>query len=302
VRAADGIESFLKKALRAMLGSARRPALLSVPLDIQQQPWNAEYKPLQLQGPARVMDGRAAQPIPEILAKSTHIVMYIGNGAVRSSATAAIRDFAEQYGIPVVTTLRAKGAISEDESVSFGVFGLGGSLQANKVVMGDDTLGIQSAEVLLVLGATLNENNPFGWSSQFPLKKRMVRVDISPNNMASVESGEHFIRADIHAFFAWLLGQKSRYHEPLMASKAARRALADRIRMTPYYDTHADRESDQVPIHPARVIAELRKVAPRDALVVVDSGAHTSSRLTIGRVTPPTNSCFFLQWDRWAMG
>ncbi|HEY9636067.1 MAG TPA: hypothetical protein V6D14_21860 [Coleofasciculaceae cyanobacterium] len=47
------------------------------------------------------------------------------------------------------------------------------------------------------------------------------------------------------------------------------------IRKTPYYDTEADRKSDRVPMHPARVIAELRKATPNNTVIVADSGAHT---------------------------
>ena len=128
----DKAESFLKKAITAMRGVENRPAFLSVPLDIQQEPLSASYTPLHLKEPGRVIDYTSVQKVPELLVNSTRIVILAGNGSVWSQAHTEIENFAEEYNIPVVTTMRAKGAISEDNHMSFGVFGIGGSLQANK--------------------------------------------------------------------------------------------------------------------------------------------------------------------------
>lgn len=271
----DHVDSFLKKALRAMGGFENRPAFLSVYLDLQKATLTTPYEPLHLQQPARILDSVSVQSVPEVLAAATRIVILAGNGSVRSRAQADIEHFASAYDIPVVTTLRAKGAIPEDHPLSCGVFGLGGSLWANRVVMGDATLGIPKAEVLLVLGATLNENNTHGWMPDFIPEKGIVRVDINPNNVLGREYAESLVVGDVQTFLRWLQTHGDRYHCALAASQGDRQQWLVNLRQTPYYDTEADRQSNQVPLNPARVIADLRRAAPRQSVLVVDSGAHT---------------------------
>ena len=272
----DKVGDFLQKAIRAMRGVENRPAFLSVPLDILEGKYDAPYKPLRLET-ARVVDTNAVQKVPEILASATRIAIFAGNGCVRSEANEVIREFAEKFSIPVVTTLRAKGVISEEPEspMSFGFFGIGGSLQANKVVMGSKEPKIPNAEVLLVLGATLNENNTYAWATDFPPSKSLIRVDINPNNVVGKNYQETFIVGDVREFLYWLRDNEDCFGEALRASQPERQDWLKEIRQTPYYATESEaaRESNKVPMHPARVVTELRKVAPRNTVMVVDSGA-----------------------------
>lgn len=276
------VKDFLQKAIRAMRGVENRPAFLTVPLETLNGEYDADYQPLRLDEPARSIDQSTVQKVPEILKGTTRIAILAGNGCVWSNASEAIREFAEKFSIPVVTTLRAKGVISEDQTkspMSFGFFGIGGTLQANKVVMGSPD--IPKAEVLLVLGAMLNENNTFAWGNEpkgrndFPPSKALVRVDINPNSVTGKNYDETLIIGDVKEFLYWLRDHEDQFEEALRASQPERQAWLEAIRKTPYYDSPQLQTSDEVPIHPARVVSELRQVAPRETVLVVDSGAHS---------------------------
>lgn len=269
--------SYLKKAIRVIRGKSL-PAFLSIPSDFLQREIVLVYRPLHMgsvESP-RIIDTHNVRRVPILLAKSTRIAMMLGNGAVRSKATREIQDFVSKYNIPVITTMRAKGAISESHPMSFGVFGEGGSLQAERIVMGsaeDHSLG--KAEVLLVLGATLNENNTHRWAPEFQPKKNLVRVDINPSSVRGREYDECLVMGDVKTFLIWLNENNKNYDSKLKNSKADRKRWTDAIRKTQYYHPKAGNESGSIPIHPGRVIFELRNVAPRNSVLVVDSGAHT---------------------------
>jgi acetolactate synthase-1/2/3 large subunit len=267
--------AFVHKAVKAMKGVQNRPAFLSVPRDLQLQTLGYDYSPVNSVESPRILDAQAAAKTPDLLAHATRITILAGNGAVWSQAGDEIAAFASQYQIPVVTTLRAKGAIDEDHPLVMGVFGAAGSLWSNQVVMGSGPTGVPGAEVLIVLGATLNEHNTHGWMDAFVPSKAMVRVDLNPNNVIGKEYQQLFIMGDARTFMEWLRAQRADYHDALTSTAGARRSWLDAIRATPYHDTEADRTSEAVPMHPARVIAEMRKAAPKDTVVTVDSGAHT---------------------------
>ena len=126
---------------------------------------------------------------------------------------------------------------------------------ANQLVMGNAPSGIPGSEVLIVHGATLNEDNTHGWLPGFVPSKALVRVDINPNNVLGKEYQQSFITGDVRAFMEWLQANRALYHDGLKSTAAARQAWLDSIRKTPYYVTDADRASDSVPMNPARVIA-----------------------------------------------
>lgn len=275
----DLLETFIRKSIKAMKGVENRPAFISVPRDMQEDEWKASYTPVRAVESPRILDAERVGIVPELLDGATRISILVGNGAVWSQASEEIQAFAEEYSIPIVTSLRAKGAVSEDSKMSMGVYGLGGSLWANKVIMGakksDINPKLPRSEVLLVLGATLNENNTHGWAPMFKPSKSLICVDINPNNVLGKEYDEEFIMGDVRTFMRWMRDHRELYHKNLLASKGKREKWLATIRQTPYYDTDAERISNAIPINPARAIADLRKVAPRDAVMIVDSGAHT---------------------------
>lgn len=276
----NDLDAFFIKALRAMRGIQNLPVCLSIQRDFQTKKINNKYEK-QPDQELRILDVPSLSKPIELLKNSTRIAILAGNGSVRSNASEEIQAFAEEYNIPVVTTLRAKGIISEESPMSFGVWGTAGSLQANMVVIGGKPkiggklVTIPKAELLLVLGASLNENNTLGWRKEFDFGDKLVRVDVNPNDVRGKEYQENFVMGDVKTFLKWMDDNRSKYHAELSASLPERKSWTDTIKNAPYYDTEADRISNKKPINPARAIAELRKAAPRNTILVVDSGAHT---------------------------
>jgi acetolactate synthase I/II/III large subunit len=270
------VQDFLQKAMMAMGRLENRPVFLSVPFEVLNGKYDARYTPRWSNEPARIIDQSAVKKIPRILKKATRIAILAGNGCVRSHASRALQEFAEEFSIPVVTTLRAKGVISEDPNespMSFGFFGNSGTLQANKVVMGSPE--IPQAEVLIVLGATLNEGNTYAWGKDFPPSMSLVRVDTNPNIVTGKNYDETLVVGDVREFLDWLNDHVELFGEDLRASKPERQAWLKTIRETPYYDLLETRTLNTIPIHPAKVVTKLREIAPRNTVLVVDSGAHS---------------------------
>jgi acetolactate synthase I/II/III large subunit len=80
--------------------------------------------------------------------------------------------------------------------------------------------------------------------------------------------------ADAHAYLDWLHGQRAALAGPLASTRAARQAWLAAIRAQPRLQDPEHQASAAQPIHPARIVADLRAALPRDGIVLVDSGAH----------------------------
>ena len=272
---AESAGIFLRKAIRVVRDVESLPVFLSIPKNIQEEAYTARPYVKVDNRPHRILDLERAEEIASILTKATRIAIFAGNGTVRSGAGELLEDFVEKFSIPVVTTMRAKGAVREHKGMSFGVFGFGGSLRANKLIAGPKD---ERPEVVLVLGATLNENNTFEGEMPRP-EKKLILLDINPNSNRDIEYDHEFIMADVQTFLKWMLAH-TEYHKALYNTQCDRKKWANKIRDSTDPFVHYDRgECRGEGIHPGKVIDALRKAADENGafntVLVVDSGAHS---------------------------
>ncbi|MBM3550531.1 MAG: thiamine pyrophosphate-binding protein [Alphaproteobacteria bacterium] len=194
------------------------------------------------------------------------IAILAGAGVEHSNAAAALKEFAELWRIPVATTLRGKGIFAEDHSLSLGVFGYAGTHHA-RAALTDPSL-----DLLIVLGSGLNERDTMHWALQLK-PDASICVNVLPAAIGThVHDGG--VVGSCGAYLRYLLDQGDRLRAALEPTRAARANWVSDIRSKPRLQDPENCESDAAPIHPARVISELRKAFPRDGVLVVDSGAH----------------------------
>jgi acetolactate synthase-1/2/3 large subunit len=270
----------LHVALRTMVGDEPRPVFLSLPQDLHTQPVSEPYRPLQygLVTSPRVLDREAAAGMRTLLATGPRIAILAGNGCVRSGATQDLLNLAKAYGIPVASTLRAKGVFPEDHELSLGVFGYGGTRHSTLALTPQDDTGPNApppadfkADVLLILGSGLNQRDTMSWSPELPSVTVQVDTDASEFGRDYAVTGS--VVGDAAEFVRWMLDDEA-MRKALAASRAARDAWTARVFAMPRLYDAANTKSNAVPIHPARAVADLRQVAPRDCVLLVDSGAH----------------------------
>lgn len=269
----------LHVALRTMVGDAPRPVFLSLPQDLQTKPVSETYRPLQYSPakPPRVLDRQAAAGARALLNKGPRIAILAGNGCVRSGATEELLRLADACGIPVASTLRAKGVFPEDHPMSLGVFGYGGTRHSTLALTPDDDVPPPAqpadfkADVLVILGSSLSQRDTMSWSPDLPAVTVQVDLDVCEFGHDYAVTGS--VVGDAREFVRWML-EDGEMRSALAASRPQRDAWTKRVRAMPRLYDVANTLSDAVPIHPARAVADLRKVAPRDCVMLVDSGAH----------------------------
>jgi acetolactate synthase-1/2/3 large subunit len=265
----------LRSSLTRMLAGGQAPVHLSLPLDIQREEVHASWEALDrsLYSPGFI-DPEALKRVWKILLpdeekRPTHILALVGAGVEKANATEDLVAFAERYEIPVATTLRAKGVFPEDHRLSLGVFGYAGHRHAIETILSEEV------EVLLVLGSGLSQRDTLYWDRKMLPSRALVHADINPEVPGRTWHAEVPVIGDCGRFLDALLKANSTQSSGLEATRKQRSAWLEKIRSSGsrHYDL-ASTESDAVPLHPARAITELRKVMPRDAVLLVDSGAH----------------------------
>ena len=75
-------------------------------------------------------------------------------------------------------------------------------------------------------------------------------------------------------FLKWLAGAAEEIAAPLTEGIAARKEWVTRVKAKPRYYDFENMTSDRSPVHPARMVADARRIMPRETIALVDSGAH----------------------------
>lgn len=265
----DALRHDLRRAIHSMVGVVRRPAFLSVPRQLQVAEIDTPYGvPTKWAAePPRILDESAAAELAAALEGKTRIAVLAGNGTDLSGAAGELRQVAERFSIPVATTLRAKGVLPEDHPMSLGVFGYAGTRRSIEALLGE------GVEALLVLGSTLNQRDTMVWNQNLHSNKKLIQVDIDPTSFGQNYDVDTIVCSDIRTVLRWLLEDRP-VSERLDATAGARADWMRELCRTPRVYDGENLESEAVPIHPARAVSELRKAAPRDTVMLVDSGAH----------------------------
>jgi acetolactate synthase-1/2/3 large subunit len=265
------LNHWLRHALAAMWSQPRGPVHLSLAHDAITGECAVDYAPVSPYfAAAAALSQPAAERNLEALSRSgPKIAILAGAGVEHDDGAAALRAVSETWSIPVATTLRAKGVFAEDHPMSLGVFGYAGTRHATAAVLEDP------ADVLVVLGSGLNERDTMHWTLRARTGARtvIIHVNTDVDELASHGDPAHVVPGGARAFLELWRGMAS-VADPLAAGTAPRRAWLDKIRSGPRLYDIENCTSARTPIHPAAAITALRRVFPRDGIVLVDSGAH----------------------------
>jgi acetolactate synthase I/II/III large subunit len=250
--------------------TCRSPVHLSVPVDVQKADIAYDWRPIPdgLRS-ARFVDEHALDAALGLLnaAGNQRIILLAGPGVTQAGGVDALRAFVERFDIPVATTLSGKGVIPEDHRLALGVFGYGGSRWAIDAIRSDET------EILLVVGSGLSQRDTMQWDPKMLPSKALIHIEADPLLIGRTWASDVPVVGNAAEALHSLA--TSGDAGGLEAGRAERRAFLERIRaQAPRCYSDEDMRSNAVPMHPARVVGELRAAWPDAGVLCVDSGAH----------------------------
>ena len=125
----------------------------------------AGYNPVVEPKQSAVLDAAA------LIAQSKKPVLYVGGGVIKANAAKELMQLAEITGVPVVTTLMARGAFPDSHKQHLGMPGMHGTVAA--------VTALQKADLLITLGARFDDRVT-GKLSTFAPKAKIIHADIDP--------------------------------------------------------------------------------------------------------------------------
>jgi acetolactate synthase-1/2/3 large subunit len=242
------------------------PVLIDLPKDIANATmewyWPSSVDELDLPGyhPMTAGDPVLVRQAAELITAAHRPVFYVGGGVLKARASEALRVLAERTGIPVVTTLMARGAFPDSHPQALGMPGMHGHYTA--------VTALQRSDLLISLGARFDDRVT-GKISAFAPEAKIIHVDIDPAELGKVRRPDVGIAGDCRLVI-----------EELLVALGDTPTLQD---LAPWWaEVHQWQEqfplyyveSDGSSIKPQNVVEQLRDAAPDDAIVVSGVGQH----------------------------
>ena len=264
-RVAD-LARFTERAFWTATSGRPGAVLLNVPMDLfsRELPDDAPAHPLPAASTRPDLPPADADRIAAALAAAERPLIYLGGGLGGPAGRTALRDLAEHLDIPVAHSLMAKGALPDDHPLVLGMTGFWGLEVTNAYA--------RDADLVLAIGTRFAETDASSWNPaytwQFP-PSRLIQIDIDPAEIGRNYPVELGVVADA-ALAITAIRDRVRRLDPVGRPELRARIATARGEL---FAASAERgRSDQFPLRPERILADVRAALPTDAVLVTDVG------------------------------
>lgn len=262
------IPALVQEAFRMALTGRPGPVHLDLPVDVLFE--EGDEAEISILPPASYRATERQQGDPELVARAAQMLaharrpfIHVGGGGHFSGATDDVVALAEFLGCPISTSASARGTIPEDHPLYLIAMGLG-SLRARS-----------EADVFLVLGSRLGAYDLWGKAPAWgqPGQSRLIQVDTAQESIGENREVDLAILGDVGAVARAIrrqledIGEERPEHAEMPEYRASQEQWLDNFR--------ALAKSETAPVHPLRMVADVREFFPPNAIAVIDGGNTT---------------------------
>jgi acetolactate synthase-1/2/3 large subunit len=266
VTSADDIARTVAEAFHVASTGRPGPVLVDIAKDALQAKTTFRWPvPFDLPGyhPVTRPHSRQVREAARMMAAAERPVLYVGGGVIKAGASAELLALAELTGMPVVTTLMARGGFPSSHRLNLGMPGMHGTVAA--------VGALQKADLLIALGARFDDRVT-GRLDSFAPGAAVVHADIDPAEISKNR------RADVP-----IVGDCREVITELLAAVQAEREAGNRADLSAWW-TQLEAWRNTYPLgysepadgslSPQYVIERIGKMVGPDAVYVAGVGQH----------------------------
>jgi acetolactate synthase-1/2/3 large subunit len=154
------------------------PVLIDLPKDVVKATAKFSYPEsisIRSYNPNMSPNRKQLRKAAELIAHSTKPVIYAGGGVVSSNSADELTKLADDYHLPVTTTLMGLGAFPGDHPGWLGMLGMHGTYTAN--------MAINDCDLLISVGARFDDRVT-GRVNAFASRAKIIHIDIDPTSIS----------------------------------------------------------------------------------------------------------------------
>ena len=239
------------------------PVLIDIPKDVGQEFFNyerilpGEIIPKGFKRNGEINDSDINQAI-ELIQESSRPLLYVGGGAISSGAHEEVETLANNYQIPVTTTLMGKGVFDERNDLSVGMLGMHGTAYAN--------FAVTECDLLIAVGARFDDRVT-GKLDTFAPSAKVIHIDIDPAEVNKNRRVDVAIVSDVAKALS-KINEKSFINKTSCNTKNWLEKINFWKNKHPLFVPPEEGE-----IYPQEVLLKVRDFSP-EAFITTDVGQH----------------------------
>ena len=278
---AERVMEFVDMAFRIAQSGRPGPVYLEFPIDVLNSPVKEEdVKYTDTQVISNPVDSSKADELIEMLKNAKNPVVIAGSGAWQSDAGKELEEFIDKAGMPLFTALSGRGVVSDKHPLCFeGAVG---------VRPGCVFSAYSAADLVIILGSRICLYYLFG--DIFNPDAKIAQVDINAEEIGRNRSIDLPVVSDVKGFLKacnTLLDDKDLSNE--LTSKYT--PWIEELRVAHEESigfARGDWQSENIPVHPLRLAAEVNNFMNKETDIVVADGGDTTTWMEMTRtVTSP---------------
>jgi acetolactate synthase I/II/III large subunit len=266
VHRAEDLARFTERAFWTATSGRPGAVLVNVPMDLFSRTVPQQRRPLPVEVAVPDLPAHVAEQIAVELISAQRPLIYLGGGLRTGAGRDALISLAEHLDIPIAHSLMAKGLVPDQHPLVLGMTGFWGLEITNEYT--------RDADVVLALATRFAETDASSWNPAYTWAfppGRLIQIDIDPAEIGRNYPVQIGAVADVNlAVRAVESAVRAARSAPLV-----RPGLRDRIdaaRSTLFAAARERGSSDQFPLRPERILADLRDTLPADSVLVTDVG------------------------------
>jgi acetolactate synthase-1/2/3 large subunit len=261
---AEDIPRVFRAAFNQMTSGRPGAAHIALPFDVQKGPvdrsdlWGdaslGQY-PSRRVAPDLFLIERAAK----LLQGASHPLFICGGGVIIAGAEQELLELSERLSAPVATTISGKGAMNEEQPLAVGVVGSNGGTPETRAI-------VDQADLVIFVGCRAGSVTTERWRHPAPGRVKVIHLDVDPAVMGVNYPVDVSLVGDAKLALAVLNQALANVKRPPAAT------AVQKVKEEKFGKFRALAESDDKPIKPERLVAEMTRALDADSILVADAG------------------------------
>lgn len=264
VERTDYLANVLNRTSKILLSDTSGPVVLTFPYNVQKEMVDdsiLDNIKTEKYISSHQDESLSVKSLLDIISQAHHPVIIAGYGCLKANAQQQVAQLSDALNIPVTSSLKGKGVVSEQSSLALGSLGVTSYSPAYQYI-------VDQSDLVIFLGASFNERTSYVWKDELLKGKKIVQVDNNAEQLEKVFKADVAIHGDIQTVLRAIL-------KNIKPDEGGRDSI---VKLLEQYKAveHEDNESDyqafksRFPVV-EKCFTELEKKFPEDIMIFDDN-------------------------------
>ena len=263
------VPEIMRRAFFQLRNGRPGPVMIEVPLDVMGEDVPDDWVHVPAFKAKSAPDPSDVKEAAELLAGADHPVIYAGQGIHYAKAWKELKELAEQWNIPVTTSIEGKSAFPEDHPLSLGSGGRANSRPVKRYLEESDLiLGLGGSFALTAFGVPM------------PPGKKIIHATLDPMDLNKDVPADIGLIGDAKLTLAALNSELSNADNSKAAARANEPEKINELKEEWMQEWLPKLTNNEAPINPYRVVAELNQLVDKEKVVITHEAGSPRDQIT----------------------